>query len=162
MANSKSRLGRGLGGLITGTTSATAKKASPTKGAAPKQKAELSALASSKGQAPTQAPIAATAAVSDLGYRDIAIKDLVANPYQPRREIDPKHVEEMARSIKAEGLLQPIVVRAKGKQFELIAGERRLRAFEFLKQERSPIHSFYQIYLKLNQLFTHKDINNII
>jgi len=138
MANSKSRLGRGLGGLITGTTSATAKKASPTKGAAPKQKAELSALASSKGQAPTQAPIAAKAAVSDLGYRDIAIKDLVANPYQPRREIDPKHVEELARSIKAEGLLQPIVVRAKGKQFELIAGERRLRAFEFLKQESVP------------------------
>lgn len=129
MASSKSRLGRGLGGLISGTTGATAKKAAPKKTTAPAK----------KGAARQAAPSAkASAAVSALGYRDIAIKDLVANPYQPRREIDPKHVEELAKSIQSEGLLQPIVVRMKGKQFELIAGERRLRAFELLKKKTVP------------------------
>ena len=137
MASSKSRLGRGLGGLISGTTGATAKKAAPpAKQVAAKPKVELSALAPKSAKA--SAPVAATAAVSALGYRDISIKDVVANPYQPRREIDPKHVEELAKSIQSEGLLQPIVVRAKGKQFELIAGERRLRAFEYLKETNVP------------------------
>jgi ParB family chromosome partitioning protein len=129
MASSKSRLGRGLGGLITGTTGATAKKAAPKKTASPAKKA------ASKKAAPAAQ---ASAAVASLGYHEIAIKDLVANPYQPRREIDPAHVEELAKSIQSEGLLQPIVVRAKGKHFELIAGERRLRAFEYLKKKTVP------------------------
>ena len=123
MASSKSRLGRGLGGLISGTTGATAKKAAPKKAAAPAKNAAA------------KPAVQASAAVASLGYCEIAIKDLVANPYQPRREIDPKHVEELAKSIQSEGLLQPIVVRAKGKKFELIAGERRLRAFELLKKK---------------------------
>ena len=56
--------------------------------------------------------------------------DLIsASPYQPRREINLEHVEELAKSIQSEGLIQPVVVRAKGKGYELIAGERRLRAF---------------------------------
>jgi ParB family chromosome partitioning protein len=130
MASSKSRLGRGLGGLISGTTGATAKKAAPKKGAAPVKKSMAKLVEPSAAKA--------SAAVSALGYRDIAIKDLTANPYQPRREIDPKHVEELAKSIQSEGLLQPIVVRMKGKQFELIAGERRLRAFELLKKTSVP------------------------
>ena len=136
MASSKSRLGRGLGGLISGTTGATARKAAPTKATplAPKVAAKPKADPSTQASA----PVVATAAVSALGYRDIPIKEVVANPYQPRREVDPKHVEELAKSVQSEGLLQPIVVRAKGKQFELIAGERRLRAFEFLKETNIP------------------------
>lgn len=135
MASSKSRLGRGLGGLISGTTGATAKKAAPKKAPASVKKSMAKLVEPS---APKETTVKATAAVASLGYQEIAIKDLVANPYQPRREIDPKHVEELARSIQSEGLLQPIVVRAKGQQFELIAGERRLRAFEFLKKEHVP------------------------
>jgi ParB family chromosome partitioning protein len=128
MASSKSRLGRGLGGLISGTTGATAKKAAPQV-TAPSKKAAV--------KKPAPAAVA-SAAASELGYREISIANLVANPYQPRREIDPQHIEELARSIQSEGLLQPIVVRAKGGQFELIAGERRLRAFEFLKLATIP------------------------
>ena len=128
MASSKGRLGRGLGGLISGTTGATAKKAAPQVSTSLKKSAVKKA-----------APVAvASAASSELGYREISIEDLVANPYQPRREIDPRHVEELAKSIQSEGLLQPIVVRAKGAKYELIAGERRLRAFEFLKLENIP------------------------
>ena len=129
MASTKSRLGRGLGGLISGTTGTSAKQAAPKKAAGPAGKA------TGKRVAP---PVVASAAVASLGYREIPIENLVANPYQPRREIDPKHVEELARSIQSEGLLQPIVVRMRGKQFELIAGERRLRAFEYLKKKTVP------------------------
>lgn len=50
------------------------------------------------------------------------------NPYQPRREFDPAALAELEASIKANGLLQPITVRRKGESYELIAGERRLRA----------------------------------
>jgi ParB family chromosome partitioning protein len=129
MASTKSRLGRGLGGLISGTTGATAKQAAPKKAAAPAKKV------AGKRAAPS---MQASAAVASLGYREIPIQNLVANPYQPRREIDPKHVEELAKSIQSEGLLQPIVVRMQGKQFELIAGERRLRAFEYLNKKTVP------------------------
>jgi ParB family chromosome partitioning protein len=129
MASTKSRLGRGLGGLISGTTGTTAKQAAPKKAAEPAGKA------TGKRAVP---PVVASAAVASLGYREIPIENLVANPYQPRREIDPKHVEELAKSIQSEGLLQPIVVRMRGKQFELIAGERRLRAFEYLKKKTVP------------------------
>jgi ParB family chromosome partitioning protein len=129
MASSKSRLGRGLGGLISGTTGATAKKAMPEKSPAALKQAFAK---------PSEPSTGATAAATELGYREIALKDLIANPYQPRRDMDPKYVEELAKSIESEGLLQPIVVRMKGKQFELIAGERRLRAFEYLKKETVP------------------------
>jgi len=50
------------------------------------------------------------------------------NPYQPRREFDPAALAELEASIKANGLLQPLTVRRKGESYELIAGERRLRA----------------------------------
>jgi ParB family transcriptional regulator, chromosome partitioning protein len=50
------------------------------------------------------------------------------NPYQPRREFDPAELAELEASLKSSGLLQPIVVRRRGDAFEMIAGERRLRA----------------------------------
>ena len=51
------------------------------------------------------------------GYREIQVKDIVANPYQPRREIHSEQVEELAKSIQSECLLQPIVVREKKGKF---------------------------------------------
>ena len=66
------------------------------------------------------------------------LERIVANPYQPRREIHPEQVEELAKSIQSEGLLQPIVVREKNEKFELIAGERLLHAFRHLKLNRIP------------------------
>ncbi|MGJ8639623.1 MAG: ParB/RepB/Spo0J family partition protein [Opitutaceae bacterium] len=125
MANPKTRLGRGLGGLISGAGS-TAKKAAPT----PAKKAAKKS-ATSKATAQSPAP-------SGPGYREIAVKSIAANPYQPRREINPQHVEELAKSIRSEGLLQPIVVREKGEGFELIAGERRLHAIKQLGDATIP------------------------
>ena len=50
------------------------------------------------------------------------------NPDQPRRSFDPVGLEELASSIQAMGVLQPLTVRRQDGQWELVAGERRLRA----------------------------------
>jgi len=50
------------------------------------------------------------------------------NPFQPRREFDPSEMRELEASLKSSGLLQPISVRRHGDSFEIIAGERRVRA----------------------------------
>ena len=67
---------------------------------------------------------------------EIALGDIVPNPHQPRKVIDPQAIQELAASIEAEGLLQPVVVRKSGDSFELIAGERRWRAHEFLGRDK--------------------------
>ena len=58
----------------------------------------------------------------------IPVSRIRPNPYQPRREFDPTELAELESSIRANGLLQPISVRRTGDAYELIAGERRLRA----------------------------------
>lgn len=73
-----------------------------------------------------------------MAYQEIKVALIEANPYQPRREFKPEQIEELAESIRAEGLLQPVVVRAAGDKFQLIAGERRWRAFQSLKQKTIP------------------------
>ena len=60
--------------------------------------------------------------------QEVAIKKITANPYQPRRIFDEERLAELAASIKEFGVVQPLVVREKGKGYELVAGERRLRA----------------------------------
>ena len=58
----------------------------------------------------------------------IAISRIRPNPFQPRQEFAPEDLAELQASLKASGLLQPISVRRIGDAYELIAGERRLRA----------------------------------
>jgi ParB family chromosome partitioning protein len=58
----------------------------------------------------------------------IPIARIRPNPYQPRREFDESELAELTASLKASGLLQPITVRRKGDAYELVTGERRLRA----------------------------------
>ncbi len=60
------------------------------------------------------------------------VKDIKASPFQPRRHFDDELIAELAASIKESGLLQPLVVRKVNGMFELIAGERRLRAVSSL------------------------------
>ena len=57
-----------------------------------------------------------------------SIEAIRPNPYQPRKSFDPEKISELAASIKASGLIQPLVVRQQADGFELIAGERRWRA----------------------------------
>jgi ParB family transcriptional regulator, chromosome partitioning protein len=61
--------------------------------------------------------------------QELAVNLIDPNPVQPRTEFDPQELAELAASIKAQGLLQPITVRPAGNgRFQLVAGERRLRA----------------------------------
>lgn len=60
--------------------------------------------------------------------KEINIASIKTNPYQPRKTFDPIQLEELAKSIKEFGLIQPIVVRKAKDGYELVAGERRLRA----------------------------------
>ena len=123
-AASKSRLGRGLGGLI-----AAAKPAAPAPSATTNH---ASADSRSNAVATTAAPVGAP------GYLEISVHLIEPSPYQARREITPDQLSELAESIRSEGLLQPIVVRKVGEKFQLIAGERRWRAFQLLKIKSIP------------------------
>lgn len=58
----------------------------------------------------------------------LAVDRIDPNPFQPRRHFDPAEVAALADSIRQHGMLQPIIVRAAGDRYQLIAGERRLRA----------------------------------
>jgi ParB family chromosome partitioning protein len=115
MAKPTSRLGRGLGALITSAAAAP----KPTTSAAP----AASAPGASDGLP---------------GYREVAVAKVEPNPYQPRKEFGDEALADLVESIRAEGLLQPIVVRPVGDHFQLIAGERRWRAFQKLAIKTIP------------------------
>lgn len=71
--------------------------------------------------------------------RYVAINKIIAGRHQPRRNFDPEKLEELARSIKSHGVIQPIVVRPAGNdRYELIAGERRWRACQLAGLEEIP------------------------
>lgn len=67
---------------------------------------------------------------------EIQVSKIVPNPNQPRKTFDDESIAELAQSIRQVGLIQPLVVRRQGDVYELIAGERRLRAIKLLELER--------------------------
>jgi ParB family chromosome partitioning protein len=70
---------------------------------------------------------------------DIALVDLKANPYQPRRNFDKEALAELSDSIKQDGVFQPIIVRKSSvKGYEIIAGERRFRASKLAEKTTIP------------------------
>ncbi len=70
--------------------------------------------------------------------RQLELDLIEPNPFQPRRNLDQAEIEELARSIEAHGLLQPLVVCLTGERYILIAGERRLRALKMLGRRHAP------------------------
>ena len=80
-------------------------------------------------------PVATAASVPPaLQLLELPLGSIVANPRQPRRDFDDAQIKELADSIRSEGLMQPIVVRKVKDGYELIAGERRFRAFKLIGQ----------------------------
>lgn len=69
----------------------------------------------------------------------VQTEQIKPNPFQPREDFDMQSIEELAQSIKEKGIIQPLLVRRKGDFFELIAGERRLRAANSLGLKELPI-----------------------
>lgn len=108
----------------------------------PKRRGLGRGLAALMGEpAPGSEAAAARTAAAAGGVREIPIEQLKPNPYQPRKVFNKDALEELAQSIKAKGVLQPLLVRrAKdGQGYEIIAGERRWRASQLAKIHAVPV-----------------------
>ena len=120
----KQALGKGLGALIKKPTS---KKSAPAKGGGSKS-TTTGKRASGKDTVDPAAEV-----------RDAPISKVVRSPMQPRGEIPASDLEELVESIRAHGVIQPLIVRLVRGKFELIAGERRWRACQKLGLETVPV-----------------------
>src|SRR5499427_6930105 len=111
----RNALGRGLGALIR---ELEGKRSEPTPAPPqPQPTAARSAAAAMPARQPVQG-----------GPQEIDIDLIEPSPYQPRTKFHEQALDELARSIKASGIIQPLVLRPVGSRFQLIAGERRWRA----------------------------------
>ena len=81
-------------------------------------------------------PTAETA--PEAGVAEIAINLIAPNPDQPRKVFDQEKLQELANSIAAHGVIQPVVLNRKGDRYVIIAGERRWRASKLAGLERIP------------------------
>ncbi|MGD8628657.1 MAG: ParB/RepB/Spo0J family partition protein [bacterium] len=70
---------------------------------------------------------------------ELDISEIAANPYQPRTRFSEISLEDLKESIAERGVLQPVIVRKKAGRYELVAGERRLRAAKLAKLETIPV-----------------------
>jgi ParB family chromosome partitioning protein len=95
-----------------------------------------SAEATSAGES----SVAPSSAQADKGQSALPVEYLQRGRYQPRRHFDENKLQELADSIKAQGMVQPIVVRSIGdKSYEIIAGERRWRAAQLAGLAEVPV-----------------------
>jgi ParB family transcriptional regulator, chromosome partitioning protein len=117
---SKTALGRGLGALL---------------GPPPSRPPGPTAVASSSEPGATPAPAA------DPRDRVLRVKleRIRPSPLQPRKEFTPEALQELADSIKEQGIIQPLIVRDRQTHYELIAGERRWRASQLLNLAEVPV-----------------------
>jgi ParB family chromosome partitioning protein len=74
----------------------------------------------------------------EKGLIDLSMEKIKSNPYQPRTKMSEEKLSDLTASIKEKGIIQPVVVRQKGDQFELVAGERRFVAAQKLGWEKIP------------------------
>jgi ParB family chromosome partitioning protein len=75
----------------------------------------------------------------DGSRANLRVEEIQANPYQPRKIFDEDEIGHLSESIKTHGVLQPLVVRAVGDRYQLIAGERRLRAAQIAGLREVPV-----------------------
>ncbi|MBO9498356.1 MAG: ParB/RepB/Spo0J family partition protein [Novosphingobium sp.] len=113
----KRRLGRGLGALL-----GEARREEPLVA----QRAPLDSPAANQNEGST-ATLPRAAPLRD-GLASIAVAAIAAHPDQPRRHFDEDALNELAASIAARGVIQPVIVRPWGEGYQLVAGERRWRA----------------------------------
>ncbi len=128
-------LGRGLGALIPTAPVAPAAQSGLN---APAESSNARAMRQQTGvdPFPATAPVAAGDEVSQAGplpvpgasYVEVEVASITTNPRQPRQVFDEDSLAELAHSIREFGVLQPVVVRRSDPGYELVMGERRLRA----------------------------------
>jgi len=114
---------------MTDATSASPRKAKPGLGRG------LSALL---GDNVREEPVAGTPEAGS-SVRKLPVSALKPDPTQPRRHFDEEALEELAQSIKARGLIQPIFVRPHGHEYQIVAGERRWRAAQRARLHEVPV-----------------------
>ena len=117
MAGKQQRLGRGIDALIKDGSSAKKKATTKKAPAAPVAEAEAKAG----------------------GVQEVAVSRVKASPWQPRSTFDSEALSELVESVKVHGVLQPLLVRKVGSKFELMAGERRLRAAQAALLKKVPV-----------------------
>ncbi|MFZ4121068.1 MAG: ParB/RepB/Spo0J family partition protein [Caulobacterales bacterium] len=145
MTNAPRGLGRGLQALLGEPVAADLGRpvSAPQPGSAwatPQAPAPVSAPANVV-ELPTPAPLPAPSPSGEAGPRLIPMAQIQANPNQPRRTFAQAELSELAESIRARGVLQPILVRSFAGQtdrFEIVAGERRFRAAQMAGLENMP------------------------
>ena len=117
----KPALGRGLGALLGGTMSPAQSPSAPP--------------------VPSAVPAPADVAAPDLRDRvqHVPLNRVRASSLQPRKDFSKESLQELADSIREQGIVQPLIVRERNGDFELIAGERRLRASQLLNLAEVPV-----------------------
>ena len=115
----KPALGRGLDALLGGVP-ATRESSAPA------------------AQTPIS-PDASAAAPGTERVQRVALNRIRPCPFQPRKDFPEEALRELADSIRAQGIVQPLIVRARGDGFELIAGERRWRAAQLAGLAHVPV-----------------------
>lgn len=73
------------------------------------------------------------------GIKQMDVTQIQRGKYQPRRDMDPEALDELANSIRAQGIIQPLIVRPVGDRYEIIAGERRWRAAQLAGLNEVPV-----------------------
>ena len=123
---SRKKLGKGLGALLGET-----KREEPLVSASPEtgpEAKQTSASSPSKGELPAGSPL-----------KSLAVASISPLPGNPRKHFDEKSLEELAASIAARGVIQPVIVRPKSNgKYELVAGERRWRAAQKARLHEMP------------------------
>ncbi len=94
----------------------------------------LNSLLPARAARPEEPPPPAVQSVTEL-----AVGEIQPNPNQPRSHFEDVKLGELASSIKADGVIQPLIVRKVGTAFQLVAGERRLRAAKLAGLARVPV-----------------------
>ena len=128
------RLGRGLEALLSripaqGDSAQHAPATVPFPDLAAGSPASACDAAADASHAATEDDLPATLASAEPAPSPrIETRLIDSNPYQPRADFDESEIQSLCESLQAHGLLQPVVVRRQGDRYQLIAGERRLRA----------------------------------
>ena len=131
MAAKRRSLGKGLDALLAGTQRATRQDQPPSAAQADSTGTQSGSINRAEG--------AGTNAEKNELLRELPLDRLQRGPYQPRRDFDTSALEELANSIRAQGVMQPIVVRPVGNEhYEILAGERRWRAAQLAQLDAVP------------------------
>lgn len=118
MAKRKTGLGRGLSSILSDS-----------------QEGETDVAVQKKERKPS------ASALRELNFKEILIKEIETNPFQPRIEFEETALEELALSIKVQGIIQPITVRRLSRnEYQLISGERRFRASQLAGLTKIPAY----------------------